>query len=38
MRMAAGLKGPKLSFQYDLIDIRQIDGKALRASSQVGIM
>ena len=36
LRMAAELVGPRLSFGYDLTDIRDIDGEALLASDQVG--
>jgi predicted transposase YdaD len=34
--MAAELVGPRLSFRYDLIDIREIDGQSLLESAQVG--
>jgi hypothetical protein len=36
LRMPAELVGPGISFRYDLIDIRKLDGEALLASSQVG--
>jgi hypothetical protein len=36
LRMAAELVGPRQSFRYDLIDIREIDGAGLLASDQMG--
>ena len=34
--MKAELIGPRLSFRYDLIDIREVEGEALLASDQLG--
>jgi predicted transposase YdaD len=36
LRMKAELVGPRLSFRYDLIDIREKDGEALLASDRLG--
>ncbi len=36
LRMKAELVGPRLSFRYDLIDIRDMDGEALMASDRLG--
>jgi hypothetical protein len=36
LRMKAELVGPRLSFHYDLIDVREMDGEALLASDRLG--
>jgi hypothetical protein len=36
LRMAAELVGPRQSFRYDLIDVREIDGEGLLASDRLG--
>jgi hypothetical protein len=36
MNMQRELRGPGLAFQYDLIDMRTLDGDRLMESDQVG--
>jgi hypothetical protein len=36
LRMSPGLEGPRFSFSYELIDLRDLEGEPLLASEQVG--